>query len=317
MTTSFVNVSISSSYIYLTVIEVLLHYQRVQLDPRKLLVLHAVVEHDGVQGAARALYVSPSAISQQLAALETQCGLALFDRTARKLRLTPAGESLINAAESIVSALNEATVDLSHRQIGITGDVTIGSVQSLIISRIAPALSELKTQHSEITVRVYEVHDAQIVRQVRSGELDLGLIEARPQTSLAKGLAEVPIADDPWRVVVPRAWARHTTKRLATRPWILTFDDARSDAFDALGVVLGAKPTVTHRCVEFPSVLALVRAGAGAAIVPQLALDLFGSNGISVVGIAGLGSRTITVVHRTARHEPRPAVRAVLDALAG
>jgi DNA-binding transcriptional LysR family regulator len=288
---------------------------QMELDPRKLLVLHAVVRHDGVQGAAVALRVSPSAVSQQLASLERQAGVALLDRSTRKLRLTPAGESLIAAAEIIDNALEDAAAQLSRRQVAIEGTVTIGSLQSLIISRIAPALQVIQKQHPLVAVRVHEVQDTLIVRQVRSGELDVGLIEARLHAPLPKGLAEIPIANDAWQVVVPRSWAKQTTKQLVKRPWISTFDDARSDAFEALTTALGTRPTIAHRCVEFPSVLALVAAEAGAAIVPQLAIDLFGSTGVAVISVPGLGARTLTLVHRTARHEPTVAVKAIMDAL--
>ncbi len=285
------------------------------LDPRKLLVLQAVVQHDGVQGAAIALRVSPSAISQQLMALEKQAGISLLDRSARKLKLTPAGDSLVAAAEAIGTALDEAESQLSRRQSSIEGTVTVGSLQSLIVSRIAPTLRLVHERHPRVVVQVHEIQDAQIIRQVRSGELDLGLIESRPHSPLPRGLGELPIANDAWHVVVPRIWAKQSLKRLAQKPWIGTFDDARSDAFEALTSALGVRPAVVHRCVEFPSVLALVAAGAGAAIVPQLAIDLFGSDQIRVERVAGLGSRTITVVHRTARHEPTFAVQAVIDVL--
>ncbi len=285
------------------------------IDPRKLLVLHAVVHHDGVQGAALALRVSPSAVSQQLVALEAQCGVALFDRSERKLRLTPAGASLVDAADAIDAALLNAALHLDQRLAAIAGKVTIGSLQSLIISLIAPVLGSIHAQHPSLSVHVHEVPDSLIVRQVRAGAIDVGLIESRPHSPLPKGLAERLVADDAWRVVVPRAWAKQSVRRLATRPWISTFDDARTDAFTSLEVALEAKPSIVHRCVEFPSVLALVAAGAGAAIVPQLAIDLFGSEAIALVAVPGLGSRTLTLVYRSSRHEPTAAVQTVIDAL--
>jgi DNA-binding transcriptional LysR family regulator len=297
----------------LTIIEAMLHYVVMNIDPRKLLVLHAVVRHDGVQGAAQALHVSPSAISQQLMALENQCGVSLFDRSERKLRLTPAGESLASTAGAIDEALKEASRQLDQRQTAIHGRVTVGSLQSMIVAILAPGLRQIHEQHPALTVSVHEVADSLLIRKVQSGELDLALVEQRAGERLAKGLQRTVLANDPWRVVVPKSWASRSIKSLAAKVWISTFDDARADAFDALVVALGSRPNVVHRCVEFPSVLALVKAGAGAAIVPQLAIDLFGTNDIAVINVPGLGSRTITFVHRSTRHEPSVAVQAVME----
>jgi DNA-binding transcriptional LysR family regulator len=285
------------------------------LDPRRLLTLRAVAQHGGVSGAAEVLNVSPSAVSQQLQSLERAVGVSLFDRSERSIKLTPAGELLLSAAGQIEDALDQAAAELGRRQVEIEGTVMLGSFQSAIISLISPALAVLRAQHPRLEVHVREVSDGNLARMIISGELDLGTSEVRLGSSRNRGLAEVPVLDDPWVVVTPSTWRARSIAQLHARPWISTDDDARADALAQLSADHHFRPVVAHRCVEYPSVLALVGAGAGAAVVPSLALQLFGSPLVRQVTVSGLGSRTINVVHRVSRKEPTAAVRAVIEAI--
>jgi DNA-binding transcriptional LysR family regulator len=305
----------------LTVIEALLHCEVVDIDPRRLLTLRAVSLHGGVQGAAAALHISPSAVSQQLAALEHSVGVALIDRSARVVRLTATGASLLESAAKIGSALDDAAAVLGDRRHDVGGIVHVSSFQSAIVTLFAPALALIADRHPNLDVKLREVPDSSVRRLVRSGELDLGTLEVRSSADLGAGLAEVPVLDDPWVVLVPPAWRTRSVRQLTTVSWISTFDDARADALGQLGTELAFVPKVVHRCVEYPSVLALVAAGLGAAVVPSLALEVVGltrsrpSAAVRRLPAPQLGVRTITVVHRLTRHEPSPAVRAVIDAV--
>jgi DNA-binding MarR family transcriptional regulator len=123
------------------------------LDPRRLLTLQAVSRHGGVSGAADALHISPSAVSQQMNSLEGAAGIALFDRSERSIRLTPAGELLLGAAQQIEDALDQAEAELGRRQQVIEGTVVIGSFQSAIISLISPCLAELNRLHPKLSIQ--------------------------------------------------------------------------------------------------------------------------------------------------------------------
>ncbi len=286
------------------------------IDPRRLLTLQAVHRQGSVSGAASVLRITPSAVSQQLAALERSTGVALLDRSERAVRLTAAGVTLLGAAAQIETAIDDAAAELGRRQVSLDGTVVVGSFQSAIISLVSPALVALRELHPGLQVQVREVADATVPRLVRSGEVDLGTVEVRLDRTALRGLTEVPVLDDAWQVVVPAAWRVRSVNQLAGRPWVSTFDDARADALGRLAALSGFRPVVAHRCVEYPSVLALVAAGAGAAVVPSLALRLFGSAAVKPLPAPGLGSRTITVLHRTSRREPTAAVRSVVEAIA-
>ena len=99
------------------------------IDPRRLVVLRAVDRHGGVVGAAEALHISPSAVSQQLALLERETGFALIDRSRRggqrSVAFTTAGRRLVAHAGALVQVLDDAAAELSSLADAVTGPVTL------------------------------------------------------------------------------------------------------------------------------------------------------------------------------------------------
>jgi DNA-binding transcriptional LysR family regulator len=290
-----------------------------QLDPRRLLTLRAVSLHGGVQGAAAALHLTPSAISQQLHQLERQCGVALFDRTARTVGLTPAGRTLLASAEQIDAALQAADGALRDRRDRVEGRIVVGSFQTAIVFLLAPAISALRDAHPALDVEVLELPDADGTRLVRSGELDAATVE-RPlgRSAAHRRLGAVPLIDDPFVVIVPRSWRQRSVAALVDARWIASPGgvSATDDALAALFRSLGARARIVHRCVEYPPVIELVARGEGAAIVPTLALRLTGEARVRTLALASPAGRTISLVHRRSAREPSAAVRALIDALA-
>src|SRR5215831_9093426 len=101
------------------------------LDPRRLMALRAIDRHGGVVGAAEVLRVSPSAISQQLAALERGTGVALVDRSRRggqrPATLTAAGRRLAGHAAQLAQVLQEAEADMAAFAGAAVGPVTVAA----------------------------------------------------------------------------------------------------------------------------------------------------------------------------------------------
>jgi DNA-binding transcriptional LysR family regulator len=271
-----------------------------------------------VQGAAAALHLTPSAVSQQLHQLERSAGVALFDRTGRTVGLTPAGQSLLAAAHQIDEALRTAEAELGQRSDRIAGHLRIGSFQTAIVFLLAPAIVELRAQHPDLTIEIVETSDAEGIRMVRSGELDAATIEhAGPATRrLPAKLATVPLLDDPFVVIVPPDWRQRSFAALADVGWITSAGTtAADDALLTAFADIGRAPRIAHRCSEYPPVVELVARGEGAAIVTSLALRLYGADRVRELPLPSVGSRTISLLHRTQRNEPSAAVRALANAL--
>ena len=298
------------------------------LDPRRLLVLHAVHVSGSVQAAAARLHLTPSAVSQHLSKLEAEAGLALIDRSrlggGRSVGLTATGHALAQHADQVHTALTRAAESLTRLRGGPTGAVTVGAFPTAVRHVLAPVVAVLAAQHPTLTLRVVEANEPAALHDLAAGRLDAVILERdseAPDRSTT-GLAERPLLRDAYRVVVPACWTDRTDSDLLTGPWV--GGPAGSAARAALDRLSGPSrapagqraPAVLHECLEFPAALALVAAGLGAAVVPDLALEQLGHDDVRVHrGALDAGARVLTVAHRTGRHEPTAAVAAVLAAL--
>lgn len=294
-----------------------------QLDPRRLVVLRAVADTGSVTAAADRLHLTPSAVSQQLARLERETGLRLFDRSQlggrRPLGLTAAGRVLAEHAARLVEVLAAAEQDLDDLAGVVTGVVTIGAFPTAIRHLVSPAVATLAATHPALRPAIRELDEGPGLAALHAGTLDLLLVDQdadRPAPQVP-GLQYQRILDDPYRVAIPAAWPPPTDLAdLARRPWVDGPDwSAVHRVLQRLAHTLGADLRRDHVCLEFPAALALVQAGLCAAVVPSLALPDEPMPTVRVLALPEVGSRRIGLFYRRARHEPTPAARIVLDAL--
>ncbi|MBT0993638.1 LysR family transcriptional regulator [Cellulomonas sp. DKR-3] len=287
-------------------------------DPRRLSFLLAVHRAGGVLAAADVLHVTPSAVSQQIARLEAEEGVAVLDRGPRGATLTAAGRVLAEAAERIESELVEARKQLAALGGELAGRVTVVGFQTAIRAVLAPALGMLAERHGGIEVAVEERESADALRRLREGDADLVLIERDEDADAhtPRGQQDVVLLEEPWRLVLPASVATPTQlSDLAGVTWLESQPGtAAARALARVGTLVGPL-TTRHVYYDFDVALALVAAGQGVGLLPALALQGDLPDGVTVATVPGLGSRRLVVRHRATRHEPRPAVAAVLDEL--
>jgi DNA-binding transcriptional LysR family regulator len=288
------------------------------IDPRRLRVLQAVAAHGSVTAAADALHLTPPAVSQQLLALERETGASLVDRSGRQVRLTAAGRLLAAHGERIAAQLRQAERDLAELTGQAAGPVRIAAFQSVMAPLIGPALRNLAAASPAIQPVVAERYGPAAVADLRLGDLDIVLTEydaASPRPA-EPGLALRHLAFDPYLLVIPPDWqvAPRSLRDLARRPWVAGPPGTACDhALQRLAAEAAIAVPAGDVCVEFPSVLALVAAGRGAAIIPQMAL---GQAPVTVCALPPLGGRHIAAWHQAGPAQPAPATATVLDALA-
>ena len=288
------------------------------IDPRRLGVLQAVAVHGSVAGAADALHLSPPAVSQQLLALERETGASLIDRSGRQVRLTAAGRLLAAHGERVAAQLRQAERDLAELTGQTSGPARIAAFQSIMSPLIGPALRDLAAASPAIQPVITERYGPAAVADLRLGDLDIVLTEydAASAPPTEPGLSLRQLAFDPYLLVIPPGWqVRPSSLRdLAGRPWVAGPPGTACDhALRRLAAEAGIGIPVGDVCVEFPSVLALVAAGRGAAIIPRLAL---GQAPVAVCALPPLGGRHIAAWYQAGPAQPTPATATVLDALA-
>ncbi|SDG21888.1 DNA-binding transcriptional regulator, LysR family [Sinosporangium album] len=293
------------------------------IDPRRLRVLHEVARRGGVMRAAEALHLTASAVSQQLAQLEREVGLALIDRSQRRVSLTPAGRVLAGYAERVEAELAEAKQELTGFTERLAGPVTIAAFPTVIRHLLVPALRILAERHPKIVPSIRELYGTAAQRELRLGGVDVMLTEqdmSRPVIP-QQSMTTHPLYLDEYRIVTPpdRPDPPRDVAALAAAPWVAGLpDQACGQALERLAAAHGFTPRRVHVIEEFPAVLDLVSAGHGVAIVPTLALLHVPPGEVTVTGITGVGARrlaAVTRVSRTRSGEPDPVQAVVIDAL--
>jgi molybdate transport repressor ModE-like protein len=296
------------------------------IDPRRLLVLSAIASAGGVTAASRVLHISPSAVSQHLAALEREAGTALVARTGTGIVLTPAGQALARRAQQLKEALDGAEDDLAQVTGRGSGVVNVAAYATIASKVVAPAVADLATTDPGLKVTILiESEEAALLHRLMSGSADIAVIEelispARPAASEGTsppGTVSRVLFDDPYRIVVPRSWpAAGRAADLLTRPWISGPPESSVRvSLTRIGQAGARAAKVEHECCEFASALDLVAAGLGAAIVPQLALSAPPA-GVAVTPFEDAGLRRLYALRLGRPTRPRDSVRTVIDTLA-
>jgi DNA-binding transcriptional LysR family regulator len=284
-------------------------------------VLREVSERGTIAAAARALAFTPSAVSQQLAALEREAGVALLDRHGGRVRLTEAGRRLVARTEAILAELEAATAELAAAAADVTGDVHVAAFPSAERALLAPAVAALGRRHPDVRVRTTELEPEASLPALRLGDVDLAVSHedlSRPAPADVR-LERVDLLDDPLRVVLPHGHAADAEAvelaRLREARWVATPPGTACRAMlDHACVAAGFVPDVPFHANDFGVLAAYVAAGLGVAMVPELALGAFGA-GVAVRPVADVPViRRIYVSARRGGLE-RPALRAMVDAL--
>ena len=288
------------------------------LDPRRLRFLLAVARYGGVLAAADELGVTASAVSQQLGKLELETGRTLLQRTPTGSVLTPAGLALAEAAEDVERALALARSRLEQDDATVSGTVRIGGFQSFLANVLSPALPAWRTRYPALRIETWEAEEAELLSALRAGGLDGVVVEldAGESYSPPRGTADVPLLDEPWKLVVP-AGALLTAdvvdlSRLGL-PWLGVDPTAASaKAIRRVRRLLGGDSSSVHTYYSFQNALALVAAGEGVTLMPSLALEGLQTDDVDALDIPGLGMRRIVLRTLSRKRAPSPTFDATI-----
>jgi len=143
------------------------------IDPKRLLDLLAIAGHGSYTRAAAALGVSQPALSNSIAALEKAVGVRVLERTRSGAMLTDFGRLLASHAETLQSALARAAGDVALKKDGMEGSLVIGVSPVACVDIVPDAVALLKAATPNVSVRIHELPDDQLLAQLRTGEIDL------------------------------------------------------------------------------------------------------------------------------------------------
>lgn len=294
------------------------------IDVHRLAVLREVAHAGSFAGAAAALHHTPSAVSQQIAALERGAGIMLVERSTRGVTLTDAGRVLLATADAVHAELQIAAEQLRALKADGPQALTVVTFSSAGEPLLTPALTAMTAAADHpVEVTVIEAEPDEALGSVRDGRADLALVYHfhTPQPPRAWPAAAGPgsytaLVADHLRLLVP---AGHP---LAGRPavslaefagerWIQGWGDT-GDVTDMLAALSGFRPHVACRSSDYRFMSALVGADVGVALVPSLALT--GSPQVRDLQITPQSTRYIGA-YLPKRRQPNPAAERLLAAL--
>lgn len=290
------------------------------MDVRRLEFLRELAERGTVGAVADAMKVTPSAVSQQLKALEREAGYTLVEPAGRGVALTEAGRALARTAVEIVTAVARAEGAWREYMEAPAGRVTL---------RTFPTGGEMLLPG--LLTRMAERPDVELVVTDENNTVDFGdltpdhdvVVADSPTTRASwheRNLKIVPLMSEPLDVALPEdhPLARKESlspKDVVGETWIgVPHDYPFDEVLERVVAVTGEPVRVAQRIADNGIVEALVAGGHGVAILPRFTTREHG-NGLVTRPLVGIrAKREISALLRPDRHE-RPSVRAVVDAL--
>jgi DNA-binding transcriptional LysR family regulator len=236
----------------------------------------AVADTASFSRAAEKCHVSQPSLSQQILKLESELGGRLFDRLGRSVRLTDLGEAFLPRARSVLHELSTAKDELTERLQSEAGPVVIGAIPTVAPYWLAQRLATFSRKFPKVHLTIAEEITPVLLERLRTGSVDLAVL-ALPIRG--HEFDAYPLFSERLFAAVPK------THKLARRP-SLQLADLRRDPFlflrdghcfrdTAVAACDRARldPRVVFESGHLSSLLAMVGAGMGVSLVPEMAVD--------------------------------------------
>lgn len=259
------------------------------LETRQLKYFVAVAEELHFGRAASRVHIAQPALSRQIQQIEERLGAILFTRTQRRVELTAAGALLLERARAILGDVERAEDDTRRAANGELGRLIIGFIHSSTYGLLPRILQRFRSFYPDIDLDLRELSMAQQIVAMRKGQIDIGI--TRPETYTDE-ISTLPIFDEQFLVAVPASnplasLASVPLSRLANEPFIL-FPKDTSPLFNSSIMRMcekaGFAPQAVQSATQVHTVIGLVSAGMGIAIVPATAkkLQILGVSFLSI-----------------------------------
>ncbi|MHA7306046.1 LysR family transcriptional regulator [Arthrobacter sp. TMN-49] len=232
----------------------------------------AVAENQNFGAAARSLSTTQPALTKQIQVLERQTGSTLFTRGRHGALLTPAGRTLLVDSIDLVRRADALAQRMKRVAAGAEGVLNVGFGMSAI--DVAPrTVADFRTSHPRIDIRLEDMSSSAQFAAIRNGALSIGFVRLPAPPDIATRV----IRHDQLALAIPRGEAIPEPGRESLRKWLdagslIRLVPARGPGLAAqtnkLFKDLGCSPKVLYETSDLLTVLALVAAGAGSALVP-------------------------------------------------
>ena len=239
---------------------------------RHLRTLIAVSEHGSFAAAAEAVWLTQSAVSQQMKALEEELGIVLFDRNKRPPQLNHQGKALIQRARQLVY-LYDGLKDLGSGAGDLEGLLEIGAVPTTLTGIVPRALGALRAAQPSLQVRVVSGLSADLLARVDRGDLDAAVVsEPKP---VPRTLNWSPVADEPLMVVAPATETLDDYRAILESRSFIRFNRSAwvGQTIQTALQDMGIEVQETMELDSLEAIWQMVRHGLGVSIVPMRCVE--------------------------------------------
>ena len=279
------------------------------MELRQLRYFTALAEELNFTRAAERLHISQPPLSAQIAQLETELGVKLFERNSRKVSLTDAGSAFLRDVRVIQARLKEATQRVKDIHSGLAGRIEIGVSGSHFLGPLPQCISDLAKAYPDIDVVLNDMAPNDQIEALREQRIDISISRQVVEDDL---LCSEALWPDPLWVALPRQHplaqetSMLTLATLANEHFIMLRRDTSRFAQHIYNACIqkGFTPYVVHAVSEVPAQLSLVGAGLGVAIVPG-STRRYQANTLVFRPLEDIGIHT--QVHAVMRKHPRKA----------
>lgn len=245
------------------------------MDLRQLEILQAIAETGSFTACGKKLRVSQSAISRQIMLLEEELGEPLFLRVGRKVRMTPAAETLVQLGKRIFQDVRETVGIITDRTRELRGTIRLAGGMTVCLYVFPTLLKYLRRVHPKLDVRLTVATAERSVEEIRAGRVDAGLLTLPVEQG---DLVTVPVMREELLVVMPPGHSiarrrRVAPRELADQPFVLfEVGSATRRVIDQFFASEKIEPTIVMDTENVEIIKAMVKTGLGIGIVPYQAI---------------------------------------------
>ena len=241
------------------------------MDLRQLEIIRAIADSGSFTAAGAKLHVSQSAISRQILLLEDELGEPVFHRIGRRIRITPAGESLLQLSHRVFQDLQDTVSAISDKQESLNGTMRLVGGMTVCLYVFPALLAEMRRVHPHLDLKITVGTAERSIAMLRSGAGDLGLITLPVE---AADLVSVPVLEEELLLVTypthPLAKKKVITPADLSRQHFIVFETGSitRKLVEEFFAQERIKPEIVMETENVEIIKAMVRHGLGISIVP-------------------------------------------------
>lgn len=259
--------------------------------------------------AAEALFITQPALSQQIRALEEELGLKLFERTTRRVILTPAGEEFVRRAMGILQQVDELESSMEHRRMDMRNTLSVGLLGTLSHLNIPEVIRGFQTQYPNIHVKLQIGLSVDLISRVKQGELDAAITNIYcPENEVLDRRLDVEVFLEDVIVALcsrqnPLCGQKDLTlEQLLDQP-VLALDDHTSIQMQINDIFAhySCRPQIVCTCPNTDSLCSMVEANVGIAFLSSLVARTHDSEKLAILPFRPLHHTQSAIVTNSGR----------------